>query len=253
MQEEDLLVAKRIQEAAERAYQTNSYGFTGFLGLAEQSVFHELEKQLSYVGYSLWGGMELAERQMLRFGSGEQLDYEEPFPIVCIRVEPYIQKFADALSHRDFLGSLMNLGIERDTMGDIVVEENIGYVFCTQTMAPYITEHLDKVKHTHVKCTITEEPPTQIQKELLEKTIQVASERIDGILAKVYGLSRGESLELFRQKLVYVNGRLCENNSYSVKPQDVLVTRGYGKCIYQGGGGLSKKGKLNATVLVYGK
>ena len=91
------------------------------------------------------------------------------------------------------------------------------------------------------------------QEDLTEVKIQTASERIDGVMAKVYRLSRSESIELFRQKKVFVNGRLCENNSRLLKPGDRISVRGYGKFIYTEKQGISKKGKLNAAVLVYGR
>lgn len=251
--ETDEMLKKRFLELADKAYQSSQYLFTGFLGLNEIDLFYQIEKQISYVGYTMFGGMEGAERQMIRFGSQEMWGYEEEFPIVCVEVKPLIQKFADALSHRDFLGALMNIGIERTTIGDIVVTENVGYVFCTQTIAPFIMEQLDKVKHTHVKCSVAQTIPEACQAQMVETMLQLSSERIDGIIAKAYKLSRAESIELFRQKLVFVNGRLCENNSYTVKEQDAITARGYGKLIYQGTKGTSKKGKLQASILQYSK
>ena len=80
-------------------------------------------------------GTEGCERQMLRFGSEETLGYEEAFPISCVVIRPSAPKFAEELTHRDFLGALMNLGIERDVLGDIIVRDAVGYVFCEDAMA----------------------------------------------------------------------------------------------------------------------
>lgn len=71
---------------------------------------------MKFAGITLYGGREEAERKILRFGSEAELGYEQPFPICCIRIRPLSAKFADKLSHRDYLGALMNLGIERSTM-----------------------------------------------------------------------------------------------------------------------------------------
>ena len=81
---------------------------------------------------------------MLRFGSEETLGYEEAFPISCVVIRPSAPKFAEELTHRDFLGALMNLGIERDVLGDIIVRGAVGYVFCEDAMADY----LEKKHHT---------------------------------------------------------------------------------------------------------
>ena len=81
--------------------------------------------------------------------------------------------------------------------------------------------------------------------------VLVASERIDGVIAKVYNLSRSQSIEYFRAKKIYVNSRLCENNSYQLKPGDVISVRGFGKFVYNGVGYQTKKGKFSVNVGIY--
>ena len=240
----------RMVDLAEKSYCNNQYTFTGFLSLAEQSEFYQIQREISHVDYTMWGGMEACERQMLRFGSEEMLGYEEPFPIKCICIEPLMQKFADKFTHRDFLGALMNLGMERSMLGDILVKNNTGYVYCVETMTEFIVNHLDKVKHTHVKCSISEGIAGDGQK-LEEKSVSVSSERIDGVIAKLYQMSRSSSLEHFRLKKVFVNGRLCENNSVALKSGDVVTVRGFGKFIYRGVSYMNKKGKLCIGVDMY--
>ena len=101
----------RIRELADKSYNQNQYTFTGFLGLAEQDALWQVEREVKFAGITLYGGREEAERKILRFGSEAELGYEQPFPICCIRIRPLSAKFADKLSHRDYLGALMNLGI----------------------------------------------------------------------------------------------------------------------------------------------
>lgn len=251
--EADELLKKRITELAEKAYQNNIYTFSSFLGMSELSDFYAMQRELSFVPQTVFGGYEGAERCMVRFGSEELFGYPEAFPVVCLKIRPLMQKFADDLGHRDFLGALMNLGIERSTLGDIILKDNVGYLFCMETIAPFITENLTKVKHTSVLCEETKEIPPFGKEDLSEIKIQISSERIDSVVAKVYHFSRSESVEYFRQKKIFVNGRLCENNSYFLKPADAVTVRGHGKFIFEGAMGLSKKGKLNATVSVYGR
>ena len=130
MNEDITQLKKRFAELAERSYQKNVYVFTDFLNLSEQAVFFEQERELSYAGYTLWGGTESSERRMLRFGTEELLGYEEPFPITCIRIRPAAKKFAEDLNHRDFLGALMHLGIERSVLGDICLRDQEAYLIC---------------------------------------------------------------------------------------------------------------------------
>lgn len=241
----------RFRDLADKSFGQNMYTFTAFLGLSEQDVFFRMEDELRYAGCSFFGGCDDTDRKMLRFGNQEEFGYEVPFPIVCIHIRPLIAKFADKLSHRDFLGALMNLGIDRSTIGDIKVGDKEAYLFCTDTIAEFICENLTQIKHTHVRCTVTEEYHTLPTEEPKKQILQVASVRIDAVIAKVYNQSRSECIELFRAGKIYVNGRLCENNARMLKGNEVINARGYGKFVFEGQRGETKKGKINVEVSVY--
>lgn len=250
---EEIQLKNRIKDLADKSFRQNTYTFTGFLGLSEQDVFWKLEagKELSHTSWQLWGGYEEAERKMVRFGSLEEFGYEEEYPITCVHIQPLLVKFADNLSHRDFLGALMNLGIERSTLGDIRVVEKEAYLYCLTSIADYICENLDKVKHTNVKCTLVEEVADIPQEEPEAMEVLLPSLRLDACLAKVYKESRNTILDMFRTGKVYVNGRLCENNSKQLKEGDVVNLRGYGKFIFDGQPHETKKGKLNVKIRIY--
>ena len=240
----------RMLELAQKTYNNNQYTFTDFLSLAEQSEFYRIQREVSHVDFLMWGGTENCERQILRFGSAEMLGYEEGFPICCICIEPLSQKFADKFTHRDFLGALMNLGMERSMLGDIFIKNNTGYVYCLEKMADFIIKNLDKVKHTSVKCIISDGIPKEEQ-QVEEQSVSVPSERVDVVVAKVFQMSRSSVIEYFRLKKVFINGRLCENNSALLKTGDVVTVRGYGKFTYRGVAYTNKKGKLCVTVELY--
>ena len=242
---------KRLHDLAKRSYEQNLFTFTGFLGLSEQDLFWQEEKELRYAGFKLWGGDEESERKVLRFGSETDLGYEEPFAVTCIHIAPLQEKFADDFSHRDFLGALMNLGIERSTIGDIRVGKKEAYLFCLESIAPFICDQLEQVKHTHVRCSVVEKMEELPREEPESMTVQVASERLDAVIARVYNKSRGDVLELFRAGKVYVDGRLCENNSRMLKSQERVNVRGFGKFLFDGVRGETRKGKLSVMVRVY--
>lgn len=251
MEKEDLLLQKRFAELANRSYTQNMFTFTEFLSLPELDLFYQNEPQLKFAGVTVFGGTEGCDRKVIRFGNVEELGYDEPFPIVCIVIEPLIEKFGENLNHRDYLGALMNLGIERENLGDIFIKGKTGYVFCLERIAEYIMENLSQVRHTNVKLHVSEREEEFVQKEVEEMVVLSASERIDGVISKVYNLSRSQSIELFRGKRVYVNSRLCENNSYQLKVKDTVSLRGYGKFVYNGVGYQTKKGKLSVKVGIY--
>lgn len=250
MPENENLLKKRVLEMAKRSYKNSQYLFTDFLSPAELSICAEaLEK--NGMKYQNSGGTEMAERTVIRFGSEEELGYTEEYPISCILIEPNLAKFAEQLSHRDYLGSILNLGIERDVIGDIIIKEKTGYVICLSKMADYIAKNLVKIRHTYVKCRVTDEMPKALEPVFENCIVSVSSERCDIILAKLYHISRTEALNLFREKKVCVNGRIVESNSKNLKEGDVVSARGYGKFIYRGVLAVNKKDKFRVSVNKY--
>lgn len=243
MDEVQLLKA-RIQELAKASYNQNRYTFTPFLSPAELLIVDELASDFSYVDFDTFGGNDICERQMVRFGSARTLGYKEEYPIAILLIEPFIEKFAEELGHRDYLGALMNLGIKREILGDILIKEKKAYLFCEEEIADYIITNLDKVRHTSVRVSRISQDVPDLQKELQDMEILVSAPRFDAVVAAITKLSRKDSLELFREKKVVLNGRVCENNSMQLKENSVFSIRGYGKYIFIEGGNQTRKGRI---------
>lgn len=212
---------KRFNELYERAYERGYAVFTDFLNLDEQSI---LEGE--YLPCVKFGGYDNAERLVAGFGENISL---EAFPISLVRIMPSSPKFADRLSHRDFLGALMNLGIKRELLGDIVIHENTAYLFCLESISQYICDTLDRVRHTTVKCTVIDALPENAVEPPRESEINVSSQRVDVLVAAVYKLSRKNCSLLFHSDKVFINSRLCQNPSHQVAEGDIISVRGYGR------------------------
>lgn len=250
---EDEKLKKRFSDLLEQSYQNTAYYFTDFLSASDTALVYQVAEghHGQYKDIVVWGGADGCERTMIRFGNEEEFGYTIPFPIRIVRIDPLLKKFADDLTHRDFLGAIMNLGIERDVIGDIVVKDKSAYVFVAEKIVEYVCESLDKVKHTSVKCTLLEEMPEEVKPELKSVELIVSSIRMDSIIAKLYHLSRTQALELFRKKLILVNGRVYENNSGYPKENDVIAVRGYGKFVFKRIAYDTKKGKQAIEVEQY--
>lgn len=248
---EEARLQRRLLELAERAYTRGQYTYTGFLNLAELGLLAQAEGRLRHVPHALWGGADGCERKVLRFGDAALCGYEEAWPIACVRIRPVNAKFADALTHRDFLGALMHLGVERSTMGDIRVEENCGFAFVLERVAPFLVEQLTQVRHTTVACELLESLPAYAGLRTQEVCVRVASARLDALLAQLYQLSRGEAQALVSGGRVFVNERLQESGSYAPGEGEIISVRGYGKFVYKGITGATKKGKLVAALEKY--
>lgn len=245
----DTFFLEHLTDLAQRSRNRDCYTFSDFLNPEEQSILLNSKKTL--FPFSLFGGVEGAERQMARFGSEDTLGYTQDFPIVCLRVAPKNQKFADTLSHRDFLGTLMGTGIDRRQIGDIILRENEAYIFVGDKVAPYLCDELQTVKHTSISCAICDTPPACALFQTETVRLIAASERLDCIIGAVWHASRSEAGAWIAAKKVFINGAQCENNAKMIKTDDVISVRGKGKFRFTGITGNTKKGRITFTVELY--
>ena len=148
---DEQLFKKRLEELAQTAFMNSVYTHTPFLSEREQSLFHEMRQELSFADASLYGGHEDYDRCIVVFGSKEMFGYEGEIPLACAKISPLFKKFAETLTHRDYLGALMNLGIERNQIGDILISDGEAYVFCFRHMAEFLCRELTKVRNTQVE------------------------------------------------------------------------------------------------------
>lgn len=248
---EDELLKKRIIELAERAYSTGIYTYTPFFGLAEQDILHRVNKEISHVPRSSFGGAPGCERVVFRFGDETLCGYEQVFPIACIKAVPASQKFADALTHRDILGALMSLGIDRSQTGDILIQDNTAYIFCIDRIASYIADNLTSAKHTVLKCSIVDSAPECALFQLSAGEIIISSERVDAVAAKFCKLSRSAINEQIRLGKLFINGKCCSDGSRSLNAGDIVSVRGVGRFIYTGAERRTKSGKIVAKIEKY--
>ena len=250
MQNEDAVFVNRLYDLAEQACKTGKYRFTGFLGLHEQDLLFREQQNLNFVGLTLFGGSADTERRMARFGCEGLCGYEQAFPITLLRLTPRSQKYADALSHRDVLGALMGLGIERNCVGDIYIKENIAFVFVADQMADLVCRELSSAKHTTLDCEKIEALPDGVGTALRQENFLVASERLDCIVAAVFNLSRDAAAQLFLHEKVFVNGKTMQGNRTA--PENAVISvRGFGRLRYGGVESVSRKGKPRVTVWIY--
>ena len=224
---ENELTKKRLTELSHRAFERGYTTFSDFLNLEEISLLKSLHTESEY---NLYGGYDNADRCVASFGECEEYQY----PISCIKIEPANQKFADELSHRDFLGALMNLGINRSTLGDIRVTNNTGYLFCLNSIKEYILQNLDRIKHTTVRCTESVLPAEIAEKKPEPVELTVSSQRVDIIVAAVFKLSRNTVTQLVNQEKVFINSKIAYKESLTLKSGDIVSVRGKGKFIFDG-------------------
>lgn len=260
-------LAGRIKDLATRAYMNNFVTHTDFLSVSEQACFYQIlasegvsSNSNVYCGarFVVYGGAKDAERAMVCF-LPEYLDEEsfllaeesEPTVLNCVRIRPVNAKFADDLNHRDYLGSVMNLGIERDQIGDILIGEKEAYLFATTDIAEMICKELIRIRHTSVKCEKVNTSDCNVEPRYEEVSGSVASERIDAILAFVYHLSRSEAQKLIESESVFIDGKTAYSGGYDLKSGARVSVKGHGKFIYLGTTNTTRKGRLFIKVKLF--
>ncbi len=232
---------KRFKELYNRAFDKGFPCYTDFLDLNSQSILES-----SYLPCVKFGGYPNAERVIAGFGENIK---NEDFPVSIIEIAPVSAKFAENLTHRDFLGGLMSLGIKRELLGDIIVKDNKGYLFCLDRIKDYIIQNLSRLKHTTVSVKEIPSLPDGSVNEGEMTNITVASLRVDAIISTAYKLSRSESTKLFSLKKVFVNSRCINNGSYSVKENDIVSVRGFGRIKYISTLRTTKKERLVISII----
>ncbi len=236
MQNEEQLLGKRLLELSRLAYNREMITYSDFLNLNELNILHSLPKHSLYTGYVTFGGYELAERQMAAFlpdalSLREEIDVCSFFSkqVCVLRISPLYVKYAEKLTHRDYLGAILNLGIERSKIGDILIDDHTAVVFVSPQMRNFLMDELTRVRHTAVM--VTEEIMQEFQYSPHYEEIKgtVASVRLDSLLGLAFSSSRSSLTSLIEGAKVFVNGKLITSNGYQVRENDVISVRGMGK------------------------
>lgn len=240
---------KRIQELARTACQKGIPQYTGFLDLNEQSILHSMNRETG-VRTADWGGYEDAERKMFAFYDPDS-SVPIQFPLCCVEINALNERFSDHLTHRDYLGAMLNLGIDRSLTGDILAGQSGAYVFCALHIAGFLTEELRRVRHTSVTCRIIEFKDSGYVQQYETMRGTVSSLRIDSILSVACRESRSSLTGLISGGKVFVNGRAVLSNSFSVEEGDIISVRGTGKFRLEEITGRTKKDRIGIVVLKY--
>lgn len=242
----DVFFAK-IKDAIKLASKNQRPYFIGFLDEVHRSLASNIAENLN-CHYHFWGGYENALRVFFSAFPETVVPENDVFPIASI----YISfNPINELSHRDFLGSLMGLGISRDTIGDILVGNGSCVIFAKNDIAEFIKLNLSKVGKSTIKFVSENdiELPSHNSFEVITKT--VASNRLDAIIAALLNLSRAKAANLIREKKVNVNYRQIDSLSVIICKDDVLSIRGRGKFIIDQLGPVTRKNRIKLFARKY--
>jgi len=219
---EDGIFLSKMRDVARLCDKYRTAKFSKFLDSREQAV---LERNGIYG--TLFGGYIDAERKILGvFPDWQETDFSL-FPIDVLRVT---KKGEGDLSHRQYLGTVLSLGIERDKVGDILADDDGAYIFLCSDISEFVRENLSKVGRIGVFAEYADMESLKLPEKKFEETECVAASlRLDAVLAGLLGKSRNETKNLILSGRVSVNHFEVQKTDFLINEEDLLSIRGFGR------------------------
>lgn len=232
-------------EMADEKYITKH---SAFLDERQCELCEKVMASVKYENYLLWGGYKNAERKMLcvypQYGDDDIIG-SFPMKAITFRYRP-----EDKLDHRDFLGSLMALGITRGCVGDILVGDGRTAVFVKDTAVTDVMS-VSKIGRVGVKAEEGFDPSAIKEPEFREISGTVASLRLDSVVSLALRISREKAAALIKGGAVEISHTRVEQPSRTVEVGNKISARGYGKFLVKSVDGVSHKDRLHITICKY--
>ena len=241
--EERLLLARALDKL-ELARNRSVPGHTGFLSPQERVSVENLLNACGHPRHLFYGGFEGAERTVCAFlpdWQEEDAWLDSDCPIKALRCT----WSNGTLSHRDFLGSILGLGLDREKIGDLLVRDGECHILALEDVADFLVMNLDQAGRVRLKTApvdLADLKPPEVKVRPIRDT--VSSLRLDAVAAAGFSLSRGKAAELISSGKFQLNHRECLKPDRPVAAGDVMSCRGLGKCVLKEVGGPSKKGRI---------
>jgi RNA-binding protein YlmH len=246
--EEEALFLRRLRDLADICAAKYIPRFTAFLTERQQHIAAEYIRQAGVENALLYGGYAQAVRKQCGFFPHSDDPELDSFPLAALTIRYPAEK---ELSHRDFLGSLMAMGIKRESVGDLLPGGGRCILFLSESVLPVVSGELVKVGSTGVSITegfiATDLPP----QEFLPIRGTVGSARLDSLVKLLTGLAREKSAGLIRAGIVRRNDAPALSVSEAFAPGDTVTIRGYGKYIIDDIGSPTRKGRLPVNARQY--
>lgn len=237
----------RILDCIQRAENHGGIEETDFYDPYTIEVAISLMKQEDGLFFRATGGYQHAERRriLITYGDESWLGDDE---IVLFHGTCANRRF----EHREILGSLMGLGLDRAKFGDIVIGDDDFYVFMTQDVENYVVSQFHEVGRERISGEIVPVGSFVYTPESGEKKrISAASFRLDAIVAALVPTSRTRAQEVIKQERVKINHRIEKKSSYEVSPGDLISIRGMGRFRLGLDWRESKKGRVQVEIEKY--
>lgn len=250
--EDERLLLARVLDKLDQAQNRSNPAYTHFLSPAHRVLVEQAMASCGHPTHRFFGGYEGAERTVCGFApdwmEGESL-FPAGEPVTALRIS--FHDSAD-LTHRDFLGAVLGLGITREKIGDMLVGDRTCDVLVLQDCAPIVASQLFEVGRYSVKCgplalDMLEAKPPEVK--VVRDT--VATLRLDAVAASGFSLARGKAAGLIESGRMTLNHREVTKPDRLVAQGDKIACKGLGKFIIKEASGLSKKGRVMVVLERY--
>ena len=246
---DDKILLAQILDKIEMVEKKNKIEYTDFLDLAQIELVQKFINKIKVENYMVYGGFEEAERKMFVF-------YPEKFNatvveknlsniIQIIRIE-LPDDLKGKYTHRDYLGAVIKLGVERKKIGDIIVDNNGADIIVDKDIVKFLIENLGSLtrfsKSTITIQNIDDLRPVEIKKEEIE--IIVSSMRLDNVISELARCSRNKALEIINMERVFVNFECETKKTKQIKLGDMVTIRGKGRFFVKEISGQTRSGRF---------
>lgn len=239
-------IARRVIDLCEIVSRTKSTECTDFYNPFEVKELTSLINTYDTICFSLIGNEDSESKAILIYP--EYMDEVNPADYVSL---VKIDKKDYAIAHKDVLGSLLSLGIKREKLGDIIINDEAIYFYIRNEILDYVLLNLEKIKNYGVELEVIDlATPISRDVDYEEKLITCASARLDLVLANVYNLSRSDAKNAIEAGLVKLNYKVTYKISEMLEVGDMVSMRRRGRFIVGDYLGLSKKDKLKLIIKI---
>ncbi len=247
---DDKLIVSKVLDAvqiSERQYAEKSVGFLDphQVRVASSEILGRIP---SDINTEFFGGYDEAERCMfICYPEYIEPDYDSLFAVLEITGRDIAE-----LSHRDYLGSLMGLGIKRENIGDILPFDDRCIVFARPEMARYITDNLTKIGRHGISIKTVSVSQISIPKkktQFMRET--VAALRLDCVVAAALNISRSKAADLIKAERVNLNFETAKSVSMAVAEGDLISVRSFGRFKLTEVCGITRKGRNSIIIEKY--
>ncbi len=248
--DEERIFYRRVQDVAAAAQKSGKARFLCFLSDRQQQLATAALSKTQGTQHRFFGGIDSAERKMLAVFCVDVENSSFPISTLSITCSGNFEK----LTHRDYLGALMALNINRENLGDIMLTNTGALLFCHERFADIIKDEFDSVGRISVSVNSANEDDFCNVAKLHEregKTAFVASLRLDAVVAAFLNVGRSRAVQIINAKNVQINHIQMTSSNEKVYEGDIFTIKGVGKFNLCSVGSLSKKGRIAINFYKY--